>query len=45
MNDETNSSTILQYIAIDTHKHYVMVGGMNARQLMVLPACKVNMEN
>ena len=30
MNDETNSSPILHFIAIDAHKHYVMLSGMNA---------------
>jgi hypothetical protein len=30
MNDEPISIPILRYIAIDAHKHYVMVGGMNA---------------
>ena len=45
MNDEPISIPILRYIAIDAHKHYVMVGGMNARQEMVLPTRRVEMEN
>jgi transposase len=45
MNEEPISIPILRYIAIDAHKHYVMVGGMNARQETVLPARRVDMEN
>ena len=45
MNEESNSSPIERYIAIDAHKHYVMVGGMNARQEMVLTTRRVEMEN
>jgi hypothetical protein len=44
MNDEPISIPILRYIAIDAHKHYVMVGGMNAQQEMVLPTRRVDME-
>jgi transposase len=45
MNAEPISIPILRYIAIDAHKHYVMVGGMNALQEMVLPTRRVEMEN
>jgi transposase len=45
MNDEPISIPILRYIAIDAHKHYVMVGGMNALQEMVLPTRRVEMGN
>ena len=45
MNEEPNSSPIERYIAIDAHKHYVMVGGLNARQEVVLPTHRVEMEN
>jgi transposase len=45
MNDEPISIPILRYIAIDAHKHYVMVGGMNSLQEMVLPTRRVDMEN
>ncbi|MGD0877873.1 MAG: hypothetical protein ABSA01_06980 [Anaerolineales bacterium] len=45
MKDEPISIPILRYIAIDAHKHYIMVGGMNAQQEMVLPARRVDMEN
>ena len=45
MNDEPISIPIERYIAIDAHKHYVMVGGLNARQETVLPVRRVDMEN
>jgi hypothetical protein len=45
MNDESISIPIERYIAIDAHKNYVMVGDMNARQEMVLPTRRVDMEN
>jgi transposase len=45
MNGEPNSIPILRFFAIDAHKHYVMVGGMNAQQEMVLPTRRVDMEN
>ena len=45
MSDDPISIPIVRYIAIDAHKHYVMVGGMNARQEMVLPTRRVDMEN
>jgi transposase len=45
MNDEPISIPILRYIAIDAHKHYVMVGGMNSQQEMVLPTRRVEIEN
>jgi hypothetical protein len=45
MSEEPNSIPIERYIAIDAHKHYVMVGGLNARQETVLPTRRVEMEN
>ena len=45
MNDEPISIPIERYIAIDAHKYYVMVGGLNARQETVLPTRRVDMEN
>ena len=39
MTDDPKSIPIERYIAIDAHKHYVMVGGLNAmlrQQLIVL---------
>jgi hypothetical protein len=37
------SYTQKRYVALDTHKLYVMVGAVNAAQEMVLPARKVNL--
>jgi transposase len=45
MSDDLNSSPIERYVAIDAHKKYVMVGGLNAQQEMVLPIRRVEMEN
>ena len=45
MTDEPISTPIERYVAIDAHKHYLMVGGMNARQETVLPVRRVEMEN
>lgn len=45
MNPEAISRPIDRYIAIDAHKHYVMVGGLNAQQETVLPTRRVDMEN
>jgi transposase len=39
------SIPIERYIAIDAHKHYVMVGGLNAQQELVLPVRRVSIEN
>ena len=34
----------VRYIGLDVHKHYITVGGMNARQEMVLRLRNVEME-
>lgn len=36
--------TCLRYLAVDLHKHYVVVGGVNARQQVVLPPRKMGMD-
>jgi len=38
-----NSKDIQRYIALDIHKEYVMVGGMNAAQEWVIHPRKVEM--
>ena len=43
MKSETLASPIDRYIAIDIHKHYVLLGGMNAHQEWVLRTRKVRM--
>lgn len=30
-------STFERYLALDVHKHYVVVGGVNAQQQVILP--------
>ena len=43
MNSPGNSREIERYIALDIHKEYVMVGGMNAAQEWVIRARRVEM--
>jgi transposase len=45
MNKELESIPIERYIGVDAHKHYVMVGGLNAQLETVMPARKVDIEN
>jgi transposase len=44
MSDPPISSTFQRYLAIDAHKHYVVVGGLNASLEIVLPARRMEME-
>lgn len=37
MNSQPSSTPIERYLAVDLHKHYVVVGGVNAQQQVVLP--------
>jgi len=43
MNSPGNSREIERYIALDIHKEYVMVGGMNASQEWVIRARRIEM--
>ena len=43
MNSQTLASPIDRYIAIDIHKHYVLLGGMNSQREWVLRTRKVRM--
>jgi transposase len=43
MKTVTEASSIDRYIAIDIHKHYVLLGGMNAQKEWVLRTRKVRM--
>ena len=43
MKTETEAIPIERYIAIDIHKHYVLLGGMNAQKEWVLRTRKVRM--
>lgn len=45
MSEDPITIPIERYIAIDAHKHYLMVGGLNAQQETVLPTRRVDMEN
>jgi transposase len=44
MTDPKKSSPFERYLAIDAHKHYVVVGGLNAQLEIVLPARRMDME-
>jgi hypothetical protein len=44
MSEAPNSSSFQRYLAIDAHKHYVVVGGMNAQLEIVLPARRMDIE-
>ncbi len=39
------SSPYLRYLAIDLHKHYVVVGGVNVQQEVVLPPRRMDLEH
>ena len=44
MTEPPISSPFERYLGIDAHKHYVVVGGLNAQLETVLPACRMDME-
>jgi len=44
MTDPHISSPFERYLAIDAHRHYVVVGGLNAQLEIVLPARRMDME-
>ena len=44
MSDPHISSPFERYLAIDAHKHYVVVGGLNAQLEIVLPARRMDIE-
>ena len=44
MNSKSPSG-FARFIGIDLHKHYLVVGGVNAGQEVVLPPRRVNLEN
>ena len=37
--------TFERFLGIDLHKHYLVVGGVDAKQEVVLPPRRVNLEN
>ena len=44
MKQISNARPIMRYLALDIHREYVMVGGMNAAQEWVLRPRRVEME-
>jgi transposase len=44
MPDASIASSFQRYLAIDAHKHYVVVGGLNAQLEIVLPAHRMDIE-
>ncbi len=38
-----SSGTFERYLALDIHKHYVVVGGVNAQQQVILPPRRLNL--
>ena len=42
MNESIPSTTFERYLALDVHKHYLVVGGVNAQQKIVLPPRRMN---
>jgi transposase len=40
-----NSSPFERYLAIDAHKHYIVIGGLNAKLELVLPARRLEMKD
>jgi len=43
MNSQTSSIPIERYLAVDLHKHYVVVGGVNAQQQVILPPRRLDL--
>jgi transposase len=43
MNPPTSSIAYARFIAVDLHKHYVVVGGVNAQQHVVLPLRRMDL--
>ena len=44
MTEPEKSSPFARYLAIDAHKRYVVVGGLNAQLEIVLPARRMDIE-
>lgn len=42
--DSTSSSEETRYLGIDLHKHYLVIGGVNLRQEVVLPPRRVELD-
>jgi transposase len=44
MSQTTISTTGTRYLGVDLHKHYLVIGGVNARQELVLPPRRVELD-
>ena len=44
MNTAPQTTTFERYLAVDLHKHYAMVGGVNAQQVVVLQPRRLELE-
>lgn len=42
--DSTSSAEDTRYLGIDLHKHYLVIGGVNSRQAVVLPPRRVELD-
>lgn len=45
MKTEADSSTETRYLGVDLHKHYLVIGGVNARQELVLTPRRVELDD
>jgi transposase len=45
MKTETVSITETRYLGVDLHKHYLVLGGVNARQELVLPPRRIELDD
>jgi hypothetical protein len=45
MKAEVTSTGELRYLGVDLHKHYVVIGGVNGQQTLVLPPRRVELDD
>jgi hypothetical protein len=45
MKAEATSTGEMRYLGVDLHKHYVVIGGVNAQQTVVLPPRRVELDD
>jgi transposase len=45
MNNPTTSTPTKRHLAVDLHKHYLVVGGVNTRQEIVVPAKRLDLDD
>lgn len=45
MEQTATSTTETRYLGVDLHKHYLVIGGVNARQEVVLVPRRVELDN